>query len=242
MNKKTWKKDTLSITYCNPSITADRMDLLTSMKDVMYFYYDINIMDKDKTLFSTRTHEFPKVQNLPIYIEHMLEMKEDDMFVYENFEDNGFHRKKLYNFIELNDSFNMDMEYFYKIERTITYVKQQEETELKKYEDFTLTIGKSEPNKDGYSNGEFFGRSVYIKYLTRDDLLNLKKTAEDFCKCAIDDYNNGLKKHKIKCPKCGEHQLYLDSLLPENNESYNEEFKCISCGHEFNDNDDCYID
>lgn len=242
MSRRTWKKNTLRITYGRPCITAHREDLLTSMKGVMYFYYDIDILDGKKTLFSASTHDFPKVQNLPIYIDYMLDMEEKDMFVYEDFEDCGFHRKKLYNFIVLDDSFNMDIEYFYKIERTITYVKQSGETEFKKYEEFTLTIGKNAPNKEGYSNGEDFGQSVYIKYLTREDMLNLKKTAEDFCKCAIDNYNKELKKYKIKCPKCGEHQLYLESLLPENEESYNKEFKCIKCGHEFDDDDYYYID
>ena len=46
-----------------------------------------------KTLFSSSTHDFPKVQNLPIYIDHMLDIEEKDMFVYEDFEDYGYHRK-----------------------------------------------------------------------------------------------------------------------------------------------------
>lgn len=240
MSRRTWKKDTLHITYSNPSITPHRFDLLTSMKGAMYFYYDIEILDEKKTLFSARVHDFPKVQDLPIYIDHILDMEEKDMFIYEDFKDNGFHRKKLYNFIVLDDSFNMDIEYFYKIERTITYIKQRYEDDFKRYEEFTLTIGQNAPNKEGYSNGEDFGQSIYIKYLTREDILNIKKTAEDFCKCAIEVYNKELKKYKIKCPKCEEHQLYLDCLLPDNEESYTEEFKCTKCGHEFNSDDDYY--
>lgn len=240
MSRRTWKKDTLYITYGNSSITPHREDLLTSMDEVMYFYYDIDILDGKKTLFSASTHDFPKVQDLPVYIDHMLDMKENDMFVYEDYEDGGFHRKKLYNFIVLDDSFNMDMEYFYKIERTITYVKQRSDKEFKRYEEYTLTIGENAPNKEGYSNGEHFGQSIYIKYLTREDMLRLKHTAEEFCKCAIEDYNKDLKKYKIKCPKCGAHQLYLDSLLPYN-ENHDEEFKCTECGYEFDNNDDYHI-
>ena len=241
MSKKTWKKDKLHITYRNPYITPHSVNLLTSMKDVMYFYYDIDILDGKKTLFSASACDFPKVQNLSCYIDHILDMEEKNMFVYENYEYHGFHRKKLYNFIVLDDSFNMDMEYFYKIERTITYIKQRDENEFKRYEEFTLTIGQNASNKKGYSNGENFGQSVFIKYLTREDMLNIKKVAEDFCKCAIDDYNEELKKYKIKCPKCKEHQLYLECLLPSD-EIFGREFKCTKCGYEFGDDDDYDID
>lgn len=241
MDKITWKKDTLHITYSNPCITPYREDLLTSMDNVMYFYYNINILDEDKILFSSRTHDFPKVQDLPAYIDHILNMEEKDMFLYEDYKDGGFHRKRLYNFIELDDSFNMDIEYFYKIERHITYVKQRGDKEFKRYEEFTLTIGQNASNKEGYSNGEDFGQSVYIKYLTREDMLDIKNTAEDFCKYAIDDYNEHLKKYKIKCPKCEAHQLYLDCLLPSNDDYY-EEFRCTKCGHEFDSNDYYFID
>lgn len=242
ISRRTWKKDNLYITYGNPCITPHRENLVESMEDVMYFYYNIKILDGKKTLFNASTHDFPKVQNLPIYIDYILDMKEEDMFVYEDYEDNGFHRKKLYNFIVLDDSFNMDIEYFYKIERTITYVKQRDSKDFKRYEEFTLTIGQNAPNKEGYSNGEDFGQSVFIKYLTREDMLNLKRTAREFCKSAIEDYNKELKEYKIKCPKCEQHQLYLDALTDKENDYGDCFFKCCECEHNFSSDDNYYID
>ena len=242
MKKTIWKKDTLSIIYKNPIITPYREDLLASMDDVMYFYYDINILDEDKVLFSSRTHDFPKVQDLPGCIDEILNMEEENMFLYEDYKHDGFHRKMLYNFTVLEDLYDMNMEYFYKIERSITYVKQRHEEDFKRYEEFTLTIGQNIPNKEGYSNGEDFGKSVYIKYLTREDMLNIKKIAENFCKYAIEDYNEYLKRYKIKCPKCEVHQLYLESLLPQSSDSHYEEFICTQCGYEFDADDDYFID
>ena len=105
----------------------------------------------------------------------------------------------------------------------------------------SIRIGKNSPNKQGYSNGECFGRSIFIKHLTKEDLERLKKTAQDFCKYAIEDYNKELKEYKIKCPKCKEHQLYLDALTDEKNYYRDCFFKCTVCGHKFSDDDDYYI-
>lgn len=243
-NSVLWKKGHLSIVYKNPNITPFRMDFIESIEDVMYFYYDIEIMDGKTVLFSERAHDFPKVPNLYEYIDYILELKEEDMFVYEDYKYYDFHRKKLYSFTELEDSFGMNAEYFYKIEKIITYVKQMDSKEYKRDEEYTLSIGRHAYNKEGYSNGEDFGQSVFIKYLTRDDLLNLRKVAEEFCDKAVKDYNEGLKEFKIKCPKCEKHQLYLNALVKNKEEDDPRDcrLKCVKCGFMFTDDDDCYID
>lgn len=241
MSRRSWKKDSLYITYGSPSITPFREVELSSMKDVMYFYYDISILDGKKTIFESSTYEFPKVQNLPAYIDYILNMKEEDMYLYENLEDGDFKRKKLYSFVELNDSFNFDMEYFYKIERNITYVKQSHQSDFKRYEEYTLTIGQNEKNKEGYDNGENFGKSIFIKYLKKEDLERLSKTAQDFCNVAIQEYNKELKNRKIKCPNCSKSLSYLDSLV-EIDDDRNYKFKCPLCNYDFTDEDDIYLD
>lgn len=242
MSRRSWRKKDLYITYGNPSITPFTEVEISSMKDVMYFYYDVSILDGKKTIFETSVYEFPKVQNLPAYIDYILNMKEEDMYLYENLEDGDFKRKKLYSFVELNDSFNFNMEYFYKIEKHITYVKQSNQEEFKRYEEYILTIGQHEKNKEGYDNGEDFGKSVFIKYLTKEDLERLSKTAQEFCKVSIEDYNKELKERKIKCPKCNEVQSYLTSLVNVDDETHDYNFKCSSCNNEFTDDDDIYLD
>ena len=165
MSRQTWSKGDLKITYGNPYVTPFTEKIISDMKQVMYFYYDIDVVDGNKTIFSARTHDFPKVQNLPAYIDHVLDMKEEDMYVYEDLKKNGFERKKLYAFIDLGDSF--DMEYHYKIERQVMYVKQRNEDVPKRYEEFKLSIGEHERGKD-------YSKSIFIDYLEREDIIRLK--------------------------------------------------------------------
>ena len=242
MSRRTWTKGDLHITYGNPTIQTFREKIIKDMDEAMYFYYDIDILDDTKILFHADAYDFPKVQNLPNYIDYLVNMKEEDMFVYEDYEDNGFHRKKLYNFMTLDDSFNMDMEYFYKIEKQIMYVKQRQDKEFKRYEEYTLTIGNcGKDRKLGGDNREPYGKEIFIKYLTKEDILRLKQTALDFCQVAIEDSNKALRKYKIKCPHCQEHQLFLDALLEEDDFG-NKQFKCAKCKKEFTDDDDIDID
>lgn len=190
MSRKTWRKDSFSITYGRPHITPYEDDVeIESMRDVMYFYYDIDILDRNKVLFSTQAHDFPKIQSLPYYIDDILAVNECDMLEYENYTHNDFCRRKLYTFVVLEDAFNFNHEYFYKIERTITYVKRSLDNKFERYEEFDLTIGESIPSE----NSQAFGKSIFIKNLTREDILYLKSIAEEFCKCAIEDYNKCIK-------------------------------------------------
>lgn len=183
MCKRSWSKGNITISYMNPSIIPFPERELINKNDIMYFYYDVEIYSKEKAIFTTQVYDFPKVQNLSWYIEQILNIKEDDMFVYENYEHKGFKRKVLYSFIELKDSSSLDMEYFYKIEKRITYVKQQEEAEYNRIEEYTLIIGQNE------SEEEFYGKSVFLNNLTKMDLISLMNIADEFCKIAIDDYN-----------------------------------------------------
>lgn len=233
-----WNKDSFKLKYSNSSITSFRNRLIKNMDEVMYFYYDIEVLDGENVLFKESVYDCPKVNDLPDYIDFLIDKEESKMFVYEEYERDGFYRKKLYDFVTLED---MDVEYFYKIERIITYIKQRYDSDIKRYEEFILTIGKHAPNKKGFDNGEDFGQSVFIKYLSKEDILSLKYTAIEFCKMAIDNYNNNLKEYKIKCPKCNKHQLYLESLVSED-DSREVEFKCSSCGYQFDDNEDCFIE
>lgn len=177
-----WKKGSLCIVYENPQVTPFKGVSLGSMKDVMYFYYDIKIFDDQEVIFSSRTQDSPKVQVLPQNIQCLLDMKEEDMFLREDFNQDGFHRKNFYHFVELDDE--MDIDYFYKLEKSVTFVKQAYEEDYNRWEEYTLTVGQSAPSKGGYSNGENFGKSVFIKYLTRDDLVSLRDVADIFCQIA----------------------------------------------------------
>ncbi|ARV43482.1 hypothetical protein BCV50_00030 [Bacillus subtilis] len=196
MTRRTWRKGDLLISYGSPVITTfgDDDEKIESMRDVIYFYYDITILHGKKTIFSASTHDFPKVQNLPAIIDHILTFDRAKAYALERTVDGGFIRDVDYAQIVLEDAFGMGNEYYYKIERYDYSVKQEDEESPKKWSEYTLTIGRALLGRD--DDGVFredFGEAIVIKYLTAEELMALKNTAEAFCDVAIWDYNEGIK-------------------------------------------------
>lgn len=196
MSRRTWKKGNLYISFGQPSITAFPDDkTIQNMEQVMYFYYDIHIMQDTKTLFHQSAYDFPKVQNLHLYIDEITNYDMSKAYLLEDYKHHGFERKVRYHQVILDDSFSFDMEYFYKIERYDYSVKQSHENEPKLWSEYVLTIGAMEVDKTyGGSNREEYGKTIMIKYLTKEDLQQLKDTTNAFCEEAIRVYNKGVEK------------------------------------------------
>lgn len=188
MSRKTWTKGNLHISYGHPLITPfydeeNEEKELKTMDDVMYFYYNISILNGNKTMLFLGTHDSPKVQDLPQYIDHIMKLGKKKMFLMDDCKQDGFHRTIRYAQIVLEDGFGFDMEYSYKIERYDYAVKQSDEKKYKKWTNYELTIGERERNED-------FGKTVTVKYITPEELIALKNTALAFCEAAIHQYNN----------------------------------------------------
>ena len=154
----------------------------------MYFYYHIDILNGDKMMFSAGTHDNPKVQDLPAYIDYIMQfnMKKHGYVIDEVKDECGFHRKIQYAQVTLEDSF-VDIEYSYKIERYDYAVKQSDEKKHKKWTSYTLTISEMGNKKTS------FGNAVVIKNITPKELNELKETAIEFCKQAVIACNNDLE-------------------------------------------------
>ena len=194
LREKSWSRDKLKISYSNPMITPfyeyskeEKGEVerpVESIKDAMYFYYHIDIFDGDKKMFSAGTHDNPKVQDLPTYIDYimMFNMKKYGYAIDEVKDECGFHRKIQYAQIILEDSF-IDIEYSYKIERYDYAVKQSDEKKHKKWKYYTLTISEMGNKKTS------FGNAVVIKNISPKELNELKETAIAFCEQAVIDYN-----------------------------------------------------
>ena len=198
MKEVSWTRDKLKIAYSNPMITPfyeysrdEKGEVerpVDNISDAMYFYYNINIMNGDKLMFSAGTHDNPKVQGLPTYIDYimMFNMKKRGYVIDEVKDDYGFHRKIQYAQVTLEDSF-CDIEYSYKIERYDYAVKQSDEKKHKKWTDYTLTISEIGNKKTS------FGNAVVVKQISPKELNELKETAIEFCKQAVIAYNEDIE-------------------------------------------------
>lgn len=194
MKEVTWKRDTLKIAYSNPMITPfyeyskgiedGRERPVKNISDAMYFYYHVEILNGDKLMFSAGTHDNPKVQDLPAYIDYIMQfnMKKHGYVIDEVKDECGFHRKIQYAQVTLEDSF-VDIEYSYKIERYDYAVKQSDEKKHKKWTGYTLTISEMGNKKTN------FGSAVVIKDITPKELNELKETAIAFCEQAVKEHN-----------------------------------------------------
>lgn len=198
MGKNEWVRGDLKIRYSHPWITPlyDYRDgeyeverPVRGISDAMYFYYHIDILDGDKKIFSAGTHDFPKVLDLPLFIDTIvgLDMKKDGHVINE-LSEYGFHRKIRYAQIILEDPF-VDVEYSYKIERYDYAVKQSDDHHHKRWTEYVLTISEMGVNSS-------HGNAVVIKDVTENELLSLKETAIGFCEYAVSEYNKELSGDK----------------------------------------------
>lgn len=172
----------LVITYFRPSTTAFNSDkILESKKDIMYFYYGVEVSYKGKLLLEVSTHDFPKVDTLPEVIEYLLS---DDDYVLENAKGGTYYTyyikyKKAY-----NHSHWANHEYSYYFEAIKTQCLK-EDKHVSEYE-YILNISNHQVI-NRYKNDKV---STPVRIvLNKDEMLRLKNVAEDFMNKAVNDYN-----------------------------------------------------
>ena len=134
MSRRTFIKDDFKITYGNGHIQSHTGDegiekKIINMNEVMYFYYDISVLFGNKVVFEASAYDFPKVQNLAEYIDYMIDFDMEKAYLIDNTKVGDFHRTIKYNQIIVDD---MDVEYFYKIERYDYSVRQRQDEDYKK--------------------------------------------------------------------------------------------------------------
>lgn len=228
---KRFYNDGLIVEYSNPRIqpfNEGYFDNITE-KDIMYFYYDLNIylydkidmkgnviLAKKRTLLSTNAYDFPKVQYVPETIDYLI--NEPCTLVLEDYKSNEFHRVQKYNQIELRD---IGEEYFYRFERNDYYVTQDENNEPFEHTTYySIFIGKGHKRKE-------YGNMVYIDNLSKEQLLQFKKVAQDFLKSAIEEENFRITEQKLKCPNC---EKIFKAQGNNIHDEYNDWiFKCPNC-------------
>ena len=236
--------DGLIIRFKDPSIQpfGNDFEQVKTMKDVMHYYYTIEIdclnevdsegdivLAEKKTLFKADAYDFPKVQNVPAYINYIIE--EPCNLVLEDFKKDEFHRIIKYNQVKLED---MNVEYWYKFERYDYSVKQSGTDKYNNWTEYTVTIGQGN-RVAGYSSRKEYGNAVYIDKMTEKDLLDFKQVVEDFILYSIDEHNSNINKVTTICPNCRERINIVKGYVK------NDKYKCYLCEKEFdNDFDEFY--
>lgn len=237
--RKRYIKDSLIIEYSNPRIQPFYEGYFEPITkdDFLHFYYDLEIMayrELDETdgglvlankelVFETSTYDFPKVDEVPDYIDHII--NEPCVLTLKDYRENDYHKIVKYNQVMITDFANC--EYFYKIERYDTSVKKMDEDEYKNFSTYTISIGKGY-NNAGQSSNKRNGMIIYLDKLTKEELLDFKMFCLDFVNSAIEEYNNIVKSTKLKCPYCNKKFNLCGTNLKNEYNDYM--YKCSHCG------------
>jgi hypothetical protein len=194
LNKRfIWKIGGASIEFSNGSMQYFNEYLpAKDYKDVCYFYYDLTIkMDKRSQTF--RTHDFPKVQYLKDYCEHIIKHNtKENGYLLDDCSHGGFFRKISYHQTELLD-WSL-REYFMRIEKYHYEVKQQNEDTSQESIFYRLTVGEI-PYKCNSKKEEAACMALYIHDLQEKDLVNLYTMGEEFIEETIQRNNHYLAEY-----------------------------------------------
>lgn len=184
MNKKfIWSLGDASMEFSKGRMQYfEELEPAKSIDDVMYFYYDVLIkIGRKRIKFSA--YDFPKVQDLHIFIQEMINHKTKEKgYLLEDFQDGGFYRKVRYHQLELEDTFWI--EYFVRLEKYCYEVKQGDEEMPNEFTTYKMTIGEIGNRSNSESCVAWF-----INDLNEEKLLALSKTAQEFVQYSLEQNN-----------------------------------------------------
>lgn len=208
MTQGIWSKGDLKVIYSNPYIQGFEEDAVcTSMENYLYFYYDVTVMNGDKTLFSSRIGTAPLVHQLPAEIDRIIGFDMEKALVTEDIQDNTwdvpFHRLTKFAMVSLDGGVRHD--YHYKIEREDNHICDN--GKVNEWVNYTLSIGNTGELYNDLETPQH-GQVIEIRELTQEDLLALKQTALTFCE-------DVLKAH------AKEKEAEMRSMTEKEQESYN---------------------
>lgn len=198
------------IVLSNPSIQPLNEFKCDSFKDVMYFYYNVDIQSKDdkewKSIAENGVYDFPALPSLPDMISYMTsyDMKKD--YNRREFLYNSFEKEESTTDYEIKKDMNllgMLNEDEYSVTKYYRFIKDNYNPEKDTWEDtesiwYDLYVGVG--NGDGRSTTGF--KTTCLK---DEDLIEIKLWAEKFLEYAIDmqkkiidDWLNNIEKGDIE--------------------------------------------
>lgn len=131
-----------------------------------------------------------------------------------------------FSFLEHKDVMSID--YFYRVEKYVELRKNNITKSIDRTEFYTLRIGLPEWS-------EKYGKEIFLERITREELINLGKMADEFCELSIQEYNKYIKNETIICPKCKKEQPLLKAFIKY--DEFNDNiYRCIKCNAKFQEN------
>lgn len=181
----------LKVSYLYPSITpsTDEEQPINSIDDARYFYYTFEVKKGKKVLFKADVYDNPNVLHMPYLIDLIIGKDTaiiDSIVNGNNTKTVHFARTSLTNF--------SNQECFCIIEKYIVDRTNNGDTETEEF--YTLTFGEH-PNifRDGYSNKHCCSNDISFRWISREELLDFKRLAEEFFLFAVKYHNTELTKY-----------------------------------------------
>lgn len=176
----------LKVTYSFPSITSfNENEPISSVKDFMYFYYDLEVRKGRKVVFKTSVSDYPIVDVLGKLIDSIIEK---DTILLDSFEHFGRTYTDYYTRVKKSNFTNQ--EYFAILEKNVREVSDGNETTSEKR--YTLTFGEHPNMFRKYSNKHIFSNDIAFRDLAEEQLLDFKLLSEKFIEFAIKNHNKEL--------------------------------------------------
>lgn len=180
-----WKTNGMGIRFSDPKLTPfPSSDEINDISDAIYFYYTIQVFDRETVLFETRTHDYPKVNEFPMCIDDVLTFDMSKALLTDEYQDaDGLKRYTRIAMTSLEDW--VEMEYVLRLERHSYFVRPTPTEESLTGMTYTATISD-------HTKG-LLVPSYTFSNLGKEDLVRLKQTAEEFCQKALTLYEEEKK-------------------------------------------------
>lgn len=187
MIKSTWKTRNVKVVFSNPGIEAHRFTaFIKDRSEIMYYYYNVTVYRKKKKKWkkeiSVNTYDFPAIMSV-------IEMI--DSVVNDDFKDGTWQKDTARDLIwfsksyTTNDIVNEDQ---YGVSRSLV----QNDNGKVIQDIYTLMIGSG---LDAEGNAGICSKCIYVNKLSKQELLEFRKTVEKFINLSIETYNNSQKEY-----------------------------------------------
>lgn len=180
--KSTLEIDGIKVTYSDPVIVPYNQGVLENVDDIMHFYYALEVKKGNKILFKTRTGDHSIADKMPFIIEDILEAP---TALIESAEDEGFSYTQHFARTTIGSPHFVD--YYAQIEKIILERVGYDQTVTDEH--YNLRFGHSPKRQSGLDDAHNVSTDIVFHELSRDDLLDFKRTIEEFIKIAIEDYH-----------------------------------------------------